>query len=45
MQKKEQEQEDLVNLVLLGGAVALGLLLGLTGTSKAPDLSPSPTTL
>ena len=46
MQKKEQEQEDLVNLVLLGGAVALGLLLGLTGTSsKAPYLSPSPTTL
>ena len=44
-QNKKREQEDLVNLVLFGGAVALGLLLGLTGTPKAPHLSPGSTTV
>ena len=43
-QNKRRGQEDVVNLVLFGGAVALGLLLGLTSRPKNSYLNPGPPT-
>jgi hypothetical protein len=41
-QAQKRGQEDIVNLVLFGGAVALGLVLGLTGTSRGRILANAP---